>query len=68
MAGRANSRKFNIRRRVTDTAVTPEALIFAEELLARLVARAYAADNPELFTPQGVNLANDGTSREVTDP
>jgi len=42
-------RQLRIRREVSEEALTAGDLRIAEDLLAKLVARAYAADHPELF-------------------
>ena len=44
-------RQLRIRREVSEEALTAGDLRIAEDLLAKLVARAYAADHPELFGP-----------------
>ena len=44
------ARKFNFERSVTaDDLMTPAEVRSADQILARLIAEAYAADHPELF-------------------
>lgn len=61
MANQARRSKFAIRRTVEPEPVAVSELVAAEHILARLVARAYLADHPDLFTAEtkeqaGVNL------------
>lgn len=48
-------RQLRIRREVSEEALTAGDLRIAEDLLAELVARAFAADHPELFAPTQIS-------------
>jgi hypothetical protein len=52
MGTRRSTRELTVRRAISQSPMTPEALEGAERLLARLIARAYLADNPQLLSPQ----------------
>ena len=45
-------RKLDIKRRASDEPMSTCDVQAAEAILARLVARAYAADHPQLFGPK----------------
>ena len=46
---RRQAKGLNVRHRLSGTVMQQHALQTAEAILAKLVARAYAADHPELF-------------------
>ena len=51
--GDRQQKRFFTRRTVSSESVSARDLQTAEDILARLVARAYAADHPELFDMSG---------------
>jgi hypothetical protein len=61
MANQTRKSKVAIRRLVLPEPVAESELVAAEQILARLVARAYVSDHADLFTAEtkeqaGVNL------------
>lgn len=60
-------RQLRIRREVSEEALTAGDLRIAEDLLAKLVARAYAADHPELFAPTQISQKGGDAARDGRD-
>jgi hypothetical protein len=53
-------RRFSTRTQFSSAAMSSQDFHVVEEILARLVARAYAADHPELFRRHGTDKAGQG--------
>ncbi len=52
MAGSRRGRKLRVRKTISATAVPEADLVAARELIAKLIARAFANDNPHFFGSQ----------------
>jgi len=50
--GKQDKKRFTVRMRISENRMRIEDWHAAERLLAKLIARSYAADHPELFGPQ----------------
>jgi hypothetical protein len=62
MPAGASKSKCAFRRIVASDAISAPELAVAERILARLVALAYAGDNPDLFSSEADQAGTGGTS------